>query len=291
MSSRKKKEIKIMAMLGKEVRMSRLVNPKSNKMMAITVDHATSRGIAPLTGLHHVQDTIDKIILGRPDAMTLTKGIAEHCMWNHAGEVAMLMKISNYSPVAPTKDTIFGTVDEAIRMGADAVSMGCMTLGDFQGEQFEAIGRVSEECMRKGMPLIGHVYPKGESVKPEDRTAWENIAYCVRSACELGMDIIKTTYTGDPESMAKVVATVPSTFRIIIQGGDACKTLDDYLQMTRDAMDCGVGGVTMGRFVWDYKDVTALVIALRYIIHEGYSVKEAKELLAQLENDKNYSEF
>ena len=280
-----------MAMLGKEVRMSRLVNPKSNKMMAITVDHATSRGIAPLTGLHHVQDTIDKIILGRPDAMTLTKGIAEHCMWNHAGEVAMLMKISNYSPVAPTKDTIFGTVDEAIRMGADAVSMGCMTLGDFQGEQFEAIGKVSEECMRKGMPLIGHVYPKGESVKPEDRTAWENIAYCVRSACELGMDIIKTTYTGDPDSMAKVVATVPSTFRIVIQGGDACKTLDDYLQMTREAMDCGVGGVTMGRFVWDYKDVTALVIALRYIIHEGYSVKEAKELLAQLENDKNYSEF
>lgn len=278
-------------MLGKEVRMSRLVNPKSNKMMAITVDHATSRGIAPLTGLHHVQDTIDKIILGRPDAMTLTKGIAEHCTWNHAGEVAMLMKISNYSPVAPTKDTIFGTVDEAIRMGADAVSMGCMTLGDFQGEQFEAIGRVSEECMRKGMPLIGHVYPKGESVKPEDRTAWENIAYCVRSACELGMDIIKTTYTGDPDSMAKVVATVPSTFRIVIQGGDACKTLDDYLQMTREAMDCGVGGVTMGRFVWDYKDVTALVIALRYIIHEGYSVKEAKELLAQLENDKNYSEF
>ena len=280
-----------MAMLGKEVRMSRLVNPKSNKMMAITVDHATSRGIAPLTGLHHVQDTIDKIILGRPDAMTLTKGIAEHCMWNHAGEVAMLMKISNYSPVAPTRDTVFGTVDEAIRMGADAVSMGCMTLGDFQGEQFEAIGRVSEECMRKGMPLIGHVYPKGESVKPEDRTAWENIAYCVSSACELGMDIIKTTYTGDPDSMAKVVATVPSTFRIVIQGGDACKTLDDYLQMTREAMDCGVGGVTMGRFVWDYKDVTALVIALRYIIHEGYSVKEAKELLAQLENDKNYSEF
>lgn len=280
-----------MAMLGKEVRMSRLVNPKSNKMMAITVDHATSRGIAPLTGLHHVQDTIDKIILGRPDAMTLTKGIAEHCMWNHAGEVAMLMKISNYSPVAPTKDTIFGTVDEAIRMGADAVSMGCMTLGDFQGEQFEAIGRVSEECMRKGMPLIGHVYPKGESVKPEDRTAWENIAYCVRSACELGMDIIKTTYTGDPDSMAKVVATVPSSFRIVIQGGDACKTLDDYLQMTREAMDCGDGGVTMGRFVWDYKDVTALVIALRYIIHEGYSVKEAKELLAQLEHDKNYSEF
>ncbi len=47
-------------------------------------------------------------------------------------------------------------------MGADAVSMGAMTLGDFQGEQFEIIGKYSEECMAKGMPLIGHVYPKGE---------------------------------------------------------------------------------------------------------------------------------
>lgn len=280
-----------MAMLGKQVRMSRLVNPKSNKMMAITVDHAISRGIAPMTGLHQIQSTIDKIVAGRPDALTLTKGIAESCMWNNAGKVSMLMKISSYSPVSPTEDVVFGTVDEAIRMGADAVSMGCMTLGDFQNEQFAAIGRTAEECMRKGMPLIGHVYPKGESVPVDKRTAWENIAYCVRSACELGMDIVKTTYTGDPDSMAKVISTVPSSFRVVIQGGDACKTLDDYLQMTRDAMDCGVGGVTMGRFVWDYKDVTALVIALRYIIHEGYSVKEAKELLAQLENDKNYDQF
>ena len=85
-----------MAMLGKEVRMSRLVNKKSNKMMAITVDHAISRGIAPMTGLHSIQDTIDKIILGRPDAMTMTKGIAEHCMWQHAGKVSSVFKASNY---------------------------------------------------------------------------------------------------------------------------------------------------------------------------------------------------
>jgi len=276
-------------MLGKEVRMSRLVNKKSGKMMAITVDHAISRGIAPMTGLQPIQSTIDAIIKGRPDAMTMTKGIAEHCMWGHAGATSILLKCSSYSPAHPTKDITFGTVDEAIRMGADAVSIGAMTFGDFQDVQFEEIGRFSEECMRKGMPLIGHVYPKGESVSKEKQTDWENIAYCVRSASELGIDIIKTTYTGDPDTMAKVVELCPS--RVVIQGGDACKTLDDYLVMTKEAMECGVGGVTMGRFVWDYKDITALVIALRYIIHEGYAVKEAKELLVQLENDKNYDQF
>ena len=280
-----------MALLGKEVRMSRLVNPKSNKMMAITVDHAISRGIAPMTGIQDIQGAIDKIVAGRPDAMTMTGPIAERCLEKHAGKVSLLCKISSYSPVSPTQDAVFGTVDSAIALGADAVSMGCMTLGDFQNEQFEAIGKVAQECRLKGMPLIGHVYPKGESVPVDKRTSWENIAYCVRIACELGMDIVKTTYTGDPESMAKAISCVPSSFRVVIQGGDACKTLDDYLNMTYDAMQCGVGGVTMGRFVWDYKDVTALVIALRYIIHEGYTPKQAKELLAQLENDKNYDQF
>lgn len=280
-----------MAMLGKEVRMRRLVNPVSNKMMAITVDHAISRGIAPMTGIQPIQSAIDRIIAGHPDAITMTKGIAERCMYRHAGQVSLLLKCSSYAPVHPTKDAVFGSVDEAIRMGADAVSVGAMTLGDFQDIQFAEIGRIAEECMAKGMPLVAHIYPKGEHVPADRRTAWENIAYCCRSACELGVDIVKTTYTGDPDSMAKVISCVPSSFRVVIQGGDACKTLEDYLRMTRDAMDCGVGGVTMGRFVWDYRDVTALVITLRYMIHKGYGVKEAKELLEQLEHDQNYGDF
>ncbi len=278
-----------MAMLGKAVRMSRLVDSKSGKMMAITVDHAISRGIAPMRGIQDIRAAIAAIVPGRPNAMTMTKGIAESCFWPYAGQVSLLLKCSSYAPVHPTKDVVFGSVEEAVRMGADAVSIGAMTLGDYQDVQFAEIGKISEACMVQGMPLIGHVYPKGEHVAPADRTAWENIAYCCRAAAELGVDIIKTTYTGSPDTMEKVVACCPA--RVVIQGGDACKTLDDYLQMTRDAMDCGVGGVTMGRFVWDYRDVTALVVVLRKIIHEGYSVREAKELLELLEHEHTYDQY
>ena len=284
--------------MGKAVRLSRMVNAESNKMMAITVDHATSRGIAPMTGIQDIQGAIDKIVAGRPDAMTMTGGIQKRCWGPHVGSgISILHKISNYAPTSPTNDVVFGAVDAAVRMGADAVSMGCMTLGDFQNEQFARIGEVSEYCDKIGMPLIGHVYPKGESVPADKRAAWENIAYCVRSACELGMDVVKTTYTGDPDSMAKVIACVPSSFRVVIQGGDTPKglegdaLLDYYLKMTREALDSGVGGVTMGRWVWDYKDVTALVIALRRLIHKGYSVKETRELLETVENDKNYEDY
>ena len=55
--------------------------------------------------------------------------------------MAILCKVSNYSPVAPTQDIVFGNVDEAIALGASGVSMGAMTLGTYQGVQFETIGR------------------------------------------------------------------------------------------------------------------------------------------------------
>lgn len=270
-----------MAMLGKAVRMSRLVNAKSDKMMAITVDHSISRGI--MHGLIPIQETIDKIVAGGPDAITMTKGIAELCLPQHAGKVSLLLKCSSYSPVQPTYDAWFGDVEEGVRMGADAVSMGAMMLGQFQAEQIRDIGMMSKQCMAAGMPLVAHMYPKGESVKPEDRTKWENIAYCVRAGAELGVDIIKTTYTGDPKTMEKVVKCCPA--RVVIQGGDVGNTAEDYMQMTRDAMDVGVGGVTFGRFVWEYQDITSLVKALRSIIHENASVKEAVQMLHDLESD------
>ena len=271
-----------MSMLGKAVRMSRLVNEKSDKMMAITVDHSISRGI--MEGLIDIQGTIDKIIAGGPNAITMTKGIAELCFPKHVGKCSLLLKCSSYSPVQPTSDAVFGDAEEGVRMGADGVSIGAMMLGKYQDEQIKEIGKLSKQCMSLGMPLVAHMYPKGESVKPEDMTKWENIAYCVRAGAELGVDIIKTTYTGDPNSMAKVVKSCPA--RVAIQGGSECHTIEDYMNMTYDAINkANVGGVVFGRFVWSYKDVTSLIKALATIIHKKASVKEALEMLHDLESD------
>jgi DhnA family fructose-bisphosphate aldolase class Ia len=83
--------------------------------------------------------------------------------------------------------------------------------------------------------------------------------------------------------MEKVVKACPS--RVVIQGGDVGNTAEDYIKMTREALDVGVGGVTFGRFVWEYRDITSLVKTLRSVIHEGISVKEAVEMLSDLESD------
>ena len=74
-----------MPFLGKDIRLARLLNPKSGKLLAITVDHSIARGI--MAGLIPIQSTIDRIVAGVPDAMTMHKGIAEQCFGKHAGGV------------------------------------------------------------------------------------------------------------------------------------------------------------------------------------------------------------
>jgi fructose-bisphosphate aldolase, class I len=267
-----------MAFLGKEIRLKRLLNPKSGRLLAVTVDHSIARGI--MNGLIPIQATIDKIVAGAPDAITMHKGIAEQCFARHAGKLALILKCSSFSPYQPGFDTWVTDVEEVVRLGADAVSMGCIVGGPEQPEQLRQLGQISKQAASMGMPLVAHIYPRGSLIEKKAQYEWQNVAYAVRAEAELGVDIIKTSYTGTPETFAKVVAACPA--RVVVAGGEVGSKIEDYLKMTRDIIDAGGAGVTYGRFIWEYKHVPELIRALKTIIHDGASLKEAVDLLKDL---------
>jgi fructose-bisphosphate aldolase, class I len=271
-----------MHLLGKEIRLKRLLNEKSGKLLAITVDHSMARGI--MTGLIPIQSTIDKIVAGSPDAITMHKGIAENCFGKHAGKVSLILKCSTFSPYQPDFDTWVTDVEEVIRLGGDAVSMGCIVGGKDQPTQFRNLGLISKQASQFGMPLVAHIYPRGEYIEKNCRYDWKNIAYAVRAGAELGVDIIKTSYTGGPDTFQRVVEACPA--RVVVAGGEVGDNIEDYLQMTRDIIDVGGAGVTYGRFVWEYAHTTELIQALKFVIHENGSAKDAMKLLKDLEGSK-----
>jgi DhnA family fructose-bisphosphate aldolase class Ia len=121
------------------------------------------------------------------------------------------------------------------------------------------------------MPLVAHIYPKGSMVK--DSSDADRIAYAVRAGAELGVDIIKTIWSGSADSFRKVIESCPA--KVCLAGGAAGNELVDYLTMTRDALDIGLAGVTFGRSVWGDAHPTAVVLALRALIHDDVSVEEA----------------
>ena len=270
-----------MSYLGKEVRLNRLMPEGDGLYLGLTVDHAMARGVLP--GLDTIDDTLAKMVAGGPNAITMHKGIAERCFGKYAGKVSLVFKCTTFAPYHPDADVVVGDVEEGIRMGADAVSVGCIVGGDNQAEQVHTLSVFSKIANDAGMPLVTHIYPRGNLIPPEERNTWQNVLYATRIAAELGVDLIKTNYTGDPDSFAKVVQGTPT--RVLVAGGENGGSIRDYLQMTRDVIDAGGKGVTYGRFVFNYRNPTAIVKTLGAIIHRGFSVKEALEYLAELENN------
>ena len=258
--------------LGKDVRLNRLTNKKSGKFVAITVDHAIARGVLP--ALVNIHETVRKVVEGRPDAMTMQKGIAQSVFKPYAGMIPILLKSTSFSPYHMNVDVPTADVEEAVRLGADAISIGVIVGGPEQKEQMAHLARISKDAASYGMPLVCHIYPRGSEVKdPKDPDA---VAYAVRMAAELGVDIIKTNWNGSAAAFTKAVEACPA--RVVLAGGSPGNSLESYLTMTREAMDIGVFGVTYGRFVFDNPNPAAVINAVKSIVHDNLGVKEALEV-------------
>ncbi|MDQ0254147.1 DhnA family fructose-bisphosphate aldolase class Ia [Evansella vedderi] len=269
-----------MSLLGKEIRMNRLLNQKDGKLLAVAVDQAMARGI--FEELMPIERKVSEIVAGGPDAITMHKGIADMCFRNHAGKAGFILKCSTFSPWQPNYDTIVTNVNEAVGLGADAVSIGCIVGGDDQPEQLRNLGLMAGEAQSLGIPVIAHIYPRGNQIPKEDKGNWEHTAYAVRLGAEVGVDIVKTKYTGDPESFHKVVSSTPG--KVVVAGGDIGSNIEDYFQMVYDVIDAGGTGITFGRIVWNNSNPTAIVKAFKHIIHENGTVNEANELYKELLN-------
>jgi DhnA family fructose-bisphosphate aldolase class Ia len=256
--------------LGKQIRLARLFNPVSNRLLAVTLDHPITRGVLP--GIIDIRKTLDQVVAGRPDAVTLHKGIAQRVFPGYAGKVALIIKSTAYNTdYHPHYDTPVADVEEAVRLGADAISVGMIVGGPEQAMQLTHLGKISKEAESMGMPLVAHIYPKGSLVK--DSHDAEALAYAVRAGAELGVDVVKTLWSGSAESFRKVIESCPS--RVCLAGGAGGHELIEYFKMTRDALDIGLAGITYGRFVWQDKNPAAVIRALAALLHDGATVAQA----------------
>jgi fructose-bisphosphate aldolase/2-amino-3,7-dideoxy-D-threo-hept-6-ulosonate synthase len=105
----------------------------------------------------------------------------------------------------------------------------------------------------------------------------ELVAHAARVGAELGVDIVKTNYTGDTETFHKVVRGCPVP--IVIAGGPKMTTPEDVLKMAYDAIHVGAIGTSIGRNIFQHKDPTAMIRAMAKVVHEKATVKQAMQEL------------
>ncbi|MFA5763843.1 MAG: 2-amino-3,7-dideoxy-D-threo-hept-6-ulosonate synthase [archaeon] len=255
-------------MLGKEIRMRKIVNPLTGKMLIAPIDHGISDG--PIKGLINPSETIE-LVSTYADSVIMHKGLVSQSVGKMNG-AGLIVHLSAGTMIAPDKleKTIVTTVEEAISLGADAISVHMNVGAPTTSKMMEDMGKVSRDCARFGMPLVMMMYPRGERVTSESDVEMVKIA--ARIGAELGADIVKTVYTGDKESFKEVVAGchVP----VVIAGGSK-GTDKEILQNVRDAMDAGAAGVAMGRNSFQHDSPKQFLKAVSLIIHKEMSVDDA----------------
>jgi fructose-bisphosphate aldolase/2-amino-3,7-dideoxy-D-threo-hept-6-ulosonate synthase len=124
------------------------------------------------------------------------------------------------------------------------------------------------------MPLLAMMYPRGKKIKTENDV--ENVKLAARVAAELGADIVKTVYTGDPDSFREVTRGCPVP--VVVAGGS--KTDDrTTLELIEGAMAGGAAGISIGRNAFQHRTPDRFVRAAACIVHHNKSVDEALEIL------------
>lgn len=263
--------------LGKQIRLERIFNRNTGRTIIVPMDHGVSMGAVP--GLIDMKKTVDDLAEGGADAVLMHKGLIR-CGCRHKGnDIGLIMHLSASTDLSPHSNykALVGTVEEALRHGADCVSVH-VNLGDPNEEKMLAdLGRVAESCDNWGMPLVAMMYGRGPGIK--NSYAPEIVAHCARVGVELGADIVKVSYTGDPASFADVVAAccVP----VVIAGGPRMDSTRDVLTMVHDSLKAGGAGLSMGRNVFEHPHRVQLVRALRALVHEDADVETAIRIVGE----------
>jgi fructose-bisphosphate aldolase/2-amino-3,7-dideoxy-D-threo-hept-6-ulosonate synthase len=259
---------------GKKRRLKRIFRD-DNRTVIIPMDHGVTLG--PVRGLVDMQEIVNKLLQGGVDAVVVHRGVAKHVDIGNVGLIVHLSGITKLGPDPNNKIQVC-SVEEAIRIGADAVSVHVNVGAEQEDKMLAKLGRVADDCDRYGVPLLAMMYPRGKKI--QNQHAVEVVAHAARLGAELGADVVKTNYTGEAETFKEVVRScyVP----VIIAGGPKVETVREVLQMVYDSIKAGGAGLSIGRNVFQHENPTKMVKALSSIVHRGASVDEALKILGEL---------
>ncbi len=262
-------------MIGKEIRLERIINRETGKTVIVPMDHGVSSG--PIFGITNMKEAMSQVANGGANAVVVHKGVVARGHRKSGPDIGLIVHLSGSTSLSPDPNskTLVCSVEEAIKLGADAVSVHVNIGNGCEKEMLSDLGRVAHSASEWGMPLLAMIYPRGEKIKNEYDP--EAIKHAARLGAELGADVVKVSYTGDPESFRKVVegCHVP----VVIAGGPKMDSDRAVLEMVKGAMEAGAAGTSIGRNVFQHRNPSKIVSALCMIVHNGISVEEALTLL------------
>lgn len=251
---------------------------ENGKTLIVAMDHGSVFGT--MAGLEKPGEVIEKVRRGGADAILTTYGVGKRFV-REIGDMGLILRVDGgHSALAPEWGPLqlIYQVQDALRLGADAVGTMGMPGSKFQAQTLPYLSELVGQCAEWNMPVLAEMLPGGFE-NPETLWTPENVADVCRIGAELGADIIKTAYTGDVDGFARIVEQV--YVPIVVLGGSKSDDPRDLLVKIHGAMQAGARGVACGRNIYQWKEPEKMVQAVAAIIHDGATVDAALEILEQ----------
>ncbi|MBN1178505.1 MAG: aldolase [Anaerolineae bacterium] len=263
-------------MLGLKTHRWNRIFHEDGKALIVAMDHPATFGL--MGGAEKPGEVIRKVRAGGADAMLTTYGICTQFA-EEMGDLGMVLRVDGGTSFlakdrGPTQ--LVYDVYDALRIGADAVCCMGMPGSIFEADMLPYLSDLVSQCAEWNVPVMAEMLPAGFE-NPAEWWTPQNIGNACRIGAELGVDFIKTTYSGDPESFRNITEQI--YVPIVVLGGSKSQDPRDLLGSIHESIHAGASGVAVGRNIWSYNDPDKMTAAIAAIIHDDATVDAALEYL------------
>ncbi len=244
------------------------------KLLLLAYDQGIEHGPADFN-LENISP--EKIIAiaekGKYTGIILHHGVAEKYYDPKKCKVPLVIKLNGKTNIAKKEPLSLQvcSVKRAVSLGASALGYTIYPGSENEHLMFSELGRIVEEARSSAIPVIVWAYPRGKHIRDQNST--ETVAYAARVALELGADIVKVNYNGDPEGLKWVVKSAGKA-RIIAAGGSKLSD-SELLANVHEIMNAGGCGLAIGRNVWQHPDPLKISKALAEIVFNSAAPEKA----------------
>lgn len=261
-------------MIGKEIRLAKLVNPVSKRACFVPLDHAIT--IGPVNGLDNTVSTIQRIGIENVNAYIVHKGVlfslSGHPEVYEKCQFILHLSASTCLGQKSVSKYLVSTVEEAVKYGAMGVSVHVNLGNDFESQMVKDLGQVSKECMEWGMPLLAMMYVKNN----QDFMSFDAgaIGHAARVAQELGADMVKIACPNRIQDIHDIVQRVQ--IPVLVSGGEKMDNLR-FLRNIAEALEAGASGVSVGRNIFQAKKSDILMSLVSDLVQKKIDFQRASE--------------
>ena len=196
-------------------------------------------------------------------------GMLEAGADSFAGAIPTILKVNSGNSLSTNKDqAVYGSVDDALRLGCSAIGFTIYPGSEDQYEMMEEVRALAEEAKSVGLAVVIWAYPRGGMLTKEGETAIDVTAYAAHMTCLLGAHIIKVKLPSEAlfldsakkvyedrkidigPLVSRVQHIVQSCFdgrRIVVFSGGEAKELEGLYSEVQAIRDGGGNGSIIGR--------------------------------------------